>query len=76
MLQKKLKELESKGLTPSDEHFTPLVNIARDGTGSQDEYSTALYFTTEKYTYFIYVENQSLVLKSTKQVTLAGRQGH
>ena len=61
-----MKDLESKGRTPADESFTPLVNITRDGAGSQDEYTTALYFTTEKYTYFIYVENQSLVLKKYK----------
>jgi hypothetical protein len=67
MLQKKLKELAGKGLTPSDEHFTPLINIVReDSGGSQDEYTTALFFTTEMYTYFIYVENQSLVLKKYK----------
>ena len=66
ILHKTLKDLESKGHTPADESFTPLVNIARDGAGSQDEYTTALYFTTDKYTYFIYVENQSLVLKKYK----------
>lgn len=67
MLQKKLKDLEGKGLTPSDEHFTPLVNIAREpAQSSQDDYTTALFFTTEKYTYYIYVENQSLALKKFK----------
>ena len=66
-LHKTLKELDSSGRTPSDEHFTPLVNIARENAGeSQNDYTTALYFTTEKYTYFIYVENQNLVLKKYK----------
>lgn len=62
-----MKDLESKGRTPSDEGFTPLVNIARESsTSSQDDYTTALFFTTEKYTYYIYVENQNLVLKKYK----------
>ncbi len=66
-LHKTLKELDSNGRSPSDEHFTPLVNITReDSGGSQNDYTTALFFTTEKYTYFIYVENQSLVLKKYK----------
>ena len=66
MLQKTLKDLESKGRTPSDEHFTPLVNIAREGSASQDEYTTVLFFTTEMYTYYIYIEDQKLVLKKFK----------
>ena len=67
MLHKTLKELDSSGRTLSDEHFTPFVNIARENAGeSQNDYTTALYFTTEKYTYFIYVENQNLVLKKYK----------
>ena len=66
-LHKTLKDLEGKGLTPSDEHFTPLVNIAREpAQSSQDDYTTALFFTTEKYTYYIYVENQGLALKKFK----------
>lgn len=66
-LHKTLKDLEGKGLTPSDEHFTPLVNIAREpAQSSQDDYTTAIFFTTEMYTYYIYVENQSLVLKKYK----------
>ena len=66
-LQKKLKDLEGKGLTPSDEYFTPLVNIAREpAQSSQDDYTTAIFFTTKMYTYYIYVENQSLVLKKYK----------
>lgn len=64
MLQQKLKELEKKHLTPSDEHFTPLVNIAREpDVTSKDEYTTALYFTTDKYVYFVYVNKQDLTLK-------------
>ena len=64
VLQQKLKELESKHLTPSDEKFTPLVNIAREPTvTSKDEYTTALYFTTDKYVYFVYVDKQDLTLK-------------
>ena len=65
-LHKTLKDLESNGRTPSDEKFTPLVNIAREGSNSQDEYTTALFFTTEMYTYYIHVENQKLVLKKFK----------
>ena len=65
-LHKTLKDLESKGRTLSDEHLTPLVNIAREGSVSQDEYTTALFFTTEMYTYYIHVENQKLVLKKFK----------
>ena len=64
MLQQKLKELEKKHLTPSDEHFTPLVNIAREpDVTSKDEYTTALYFTTDKYIYFVYVDKHDLTLK-------------
>ena len=64
VLQQKLKELESKHLTPSDEQFTPLVNIAREPTvTSKDEYTTALYFTTDKYIYFVHVDKRDLTLK-------------
>lgn len=64
VLQQKLKELEKKHLTPSDEHFTPLVNIAREpDVTSKDEYTTALYFTTDKYIYFVYVDKEDLMLK-------------
>ena len=74
MLQKTLKDLESKGRTPSDEHFTPLVNISREGSASQDEYTTALFFTTEMYTYYIYVEDQKIVLKKFKMGGKATKQ--
>ena len=46
------------------------MNIARDSGGSSDPndpYTTALYFTTEKYTYFIHVgESNDLVLEQFK----------
>ena len=44
------------------------MNIAREsGSGDPNEYTTALYFTTENYTYFIHVgEENDLVLKKFK----------
>ena len=61
-LLEKLAALKKKNLTPSAEHFTPVINISRDAAASE-EYTTALYFTTKTYTYFIYVEKAKLVLK-------------
>ena len=66
-LQKKLQELEKEHRSPSDEHFTPIVNIAREGSAApQGEYTTTLYFTTDKYTYYVHVENRELTLKKFK----------
>ena len=66
-LHQKLEELEKKHLTPSDEHFTPLVNIAREpNVTSKDEYTTALYFTTEQYVYYVHVDQGQLALKKFK----------
>ena len=66
-LQKKLQELEKEHRSPSDEHFTPIVNIAREGSAApQGEYTTTLYFTTDQYTYYVHVENRELTLKKFK----------
>lgn len=65
-----MKELEKEGKSPSDERFTPLVNIAREGTdGSGSGYTTALYFTTKEYIYFVHVDKSAknyLALKKCK----------
>lgn len=64
-LLNKLADLKKKNLTPSDEHFTPLVNISREPDTSE-KFTTALYFTTKEYTYFIYVDKTNLTLKKYK----------
>ena len=59
--------MEKGGHTLADKHFTPLVNIAREPVAtSADDYTTALYFTTDQYTYFVHVDKQDLILKKFK----------
>ena len=64
-LLEKLADLKKRNLTPSAEHFNPLVNISRD-PGHAEEYTTALYFTTKEYIYYIYVDKTNLTLKKYK----------
>ena len=66
-LLKKLQDLEKEHRSPSDEHFTPYVNIARENSAPPPgEYSTTLFFTTDQYTYYVHVENRELTLKKFK----------
>ena len=64
-LLEKLADLKKRKLSPSAEHFTPLVNISRE-EDTAEEYNIALYFTTKEYTYYIYVDKTNLTLKKYK----------